>query len=146
MTIVLFIKMSFVVQFLLLVGLRIFRQTSVSTKKCLVRIRTRKIRNAKQKCHVCIEILDVKQNSSHLEKSFVMVLFSSIFYKQTNKMHFLYVFILQSFATLHVSIDCFVHHQEFINLVYLELCTNHGNVPNCSVLRLELVPIVRPSS
>ena len=32
------------------------------------------------------------------------------------------------FATLHVSNDCFVHHQEFINLLYLQLCTTHTNV------------------
>ena len=42
------------------------------------------------------------------------------------------------FATLHVSNDYFVHHQVFINLLYLQLCTNHANVPNCLVLRLEL--------
>ena len=48
------------------------------------------------------------------------------FSKQTNKMHVLYVYILQSFcATLHVSKDYFVNHQEFINLLYLQLCTNH---------------------
>ena len=41
-------------------------------------------------------------------------------------------------VTLHVSKDYFVHHQVFINLLYLQLCTNHANVPNCSVLRLEL--------
>ena len=43
------------------------------------------------------------------------------------------------FVTLHVSNDYFVHLQEFINLLYLQLCTNHANVPNCSVLRLEPV-------
>ena len=43
------------------------------------------------------------------------------------------------FATLHVSNDYFVHHQVFINLLYLQLCTNRANVPNCLVLRLELV-------
>ena len=40
-------------------------------------------------------------------------------------------------ATLHVSKDYFVHYQEFINLLYLQLCTNRTNVSNCSVLRLE---------
>ena len=46
-------------------------------------------------------------------------------------------------TTLHVSNDYFAHHQEFINLLYLQLCTNHANVSNCcSVLRLELVPTV----
>jgi hypothetical protein len=46
------------------------------------------------------------------------------------------------FATLHVSNDYFVHHQESINLLYLHLCRNHANVPNCSVLRLEPVQTV----
>ena len=32
------------------------------------------------------------------------------------------------FETLHVSNDYFVHHQEFINLLYLQLCTNRANV------------------
>ena len=40
------------------------------------------------------------------------------------------------FAALHVSNDCFARHQEFINLLYLQLCTNHANVSNCLVLRL----------
>jgi hypothetical protein len=31
----------------------------------------------------------------------------------------------------------FVHHQEFINVVYLHLCTKHANVPNWSVLQFE---------
>ena len=35
----------------------------------------------------------------------------------------LYLFYNLS-ATLHVSNDYFVHHQEFINLLYLQLCTN----------------------
>ena len=30
--------------------------------------------------------------------------------------------------TPHVSTDYFVHHQEFINLLYLQLCTNRANV------------------
>ena len=57
-------------------------------------------------------------------------------------MHFLYVFILQSFCNSSCFDDCSVHHQEFINLLYLQLCTNRANVPNCTVLRLELT--VRP--
>ena len=40
-------------------------------------------------------------------------------------------------TTLHVSNDYFIHRQEFINLLYLQLCTNHANVSNSSVLRLE---------
>ena len=35
-------------------------------------------------------------------------------------------------TTLHVSNDHFVHHQGFINLLYLQLCTNRADVPNCS--------------
>ena len=55
-------------------------------------------------------------------------------------MHFLYVFILQ----FMYSSTCFelpfrsspgVH-----DLLYLQLCTNHANVSNCLVLRLELIP------
>ena len=42
------------------------------------------------------------------------------------------------YTTLHVSNDHFIHHQKLINLLYLQLCTNRANVPNCSVLRLEL--------
>ena len=49
------------------------------------------------------------------------------------------------FTTLHFSNDYFFHHQAFIQLLYLQLCTV---VPNCSVLRLELelVPTVRSNS
>ena len=47
-----------------------------------------------------------------------------ILYKQTQKMRFLYVFIL----TLHVSNDHFVHHQEFMIYCILQLCTKHANV------------------
>jgi hypothetical protein len=46
----------------------------------------------------------------------------------------MYLFYILN-ATLHVSNDYFIHHQEFINLLYLQLCTNHENVPNCSVVR-----------
>ena len=53
------------------------------------------------------------------------------FYKQTNKMHFLYVFILQFSTTLHVSNYHFVHHQEFMIYCILQLCTNRANLPNC---------------
>ena len=52
-------------------------------------------------------------------------------------MHFLYLFILQSFfATLHVSDDYFVHHQEFINLLYLQLCTQLQNTVNHKLLMM----------
>ena len=49
-------------------------------------------------------------------------------------------------TTLHVSNDHFVHRQEFVNLLHLQLCTDRANVSNCSVLRLELVGTVTPSS
>ena len=49
-------------------------------------------------------------------------------------------------TTLHVSNYHFVHHQDFINLLYLQFCTKHSNVSNCSALRLEPVRTVRPSS
>jgi hypothetical protein len=53
------------------------------------------------------------------------------------------MYLFYNFCTnLHVSNDYFVHHQEFINLLYLQLCTNNPNVPNRSVL--QLVPTVRP--
>ena len=64
-------------------------------------------------------------------------------YKQTNKMHFLYVFILQCFTTLYDSNDHFIHNQEFMIYCILQLCTNHVTVSNCLVLP---VPTVRPSS
>ena len=57
--------------------------------------------------------------------------------KPTRRTFCMYLFY-NLFVTLHVSNDYFVHHQEFINLLYLQLCTNHANVPNCSALRLEL--------
>ena len=41
--------------------------------------------------------------------------------------------------TLRVSNDHSVHHQEFMICCILQLCTNHANVTNYSVLRLELV-------
>ena len=45
--------------------------------------------------------------------------------KQTNKMHFMYLFY--NFCTnLHVSKDHFVHHQEFMIYCILQLCTNHA--------------------
>ena len=53
-------------------------------------------------------------------------------------MHFCMYLFYNIFATLHVSNDYLVPHQEFINLLYLQLCTNHAEVSNCSVLRLEL--------
>ena len=64
------------------------------------------------------------------------------FYKQPARCTFCMYLFYNLFATLHVSNDCFVHHQQFINLLYLQLCTNRANVPNCTVLRLELT--VRP--
>ena len=60
-------------------------------------------------------------------------------HKQTNKMHFLYVFILQLLYTLHVSNDCFVHHQE--TTIYC-ICSSVQTVQTC----LTVVPTVRPSS
>ena len=57
------------------------------------------------------------------------------FYKQTNKMHICVYLFYNIFANLHVSKDYFVHHQEFISLLYLQLCTNRANVSNCSVAR-----------
>ena len=46
---------------------------------------------------------------------------------------FVCLFVCLFVATVHVSNDSFVHHQEFINLLYVLLCTNRANVPNCSV-------------
>ena len=40
------------------------------------------------------------------------------------------------FTALHVSNYHFVHPQEFINLLYQQLCINRANVSNCSVLQL----------
>ena len=49
-------------------------------------------------------------------------------------MHFCMYLFYNLSATLHVSNDYFLHHQEFTNLLYLQLCTNHANLPNCSVV------------
>ena len=38
------------------------------------------------------------------------------------------------FEKLRVSNDHFDHHNEFINLLYLQRCTNDANVSNCLVL------------
>ena len=56
--------------------------------------------------------------------------------KQTNKMHFLMYLFYNLCTNLHVSNDHFVHRQEFINLLYLQLCTNHANVHFCMVCTL----------
>ena len=57
-------------------------------------------------------------------------------YKQTNKMQLLYVFILQFLYKSACFEDHFVHHQKFMICYVLQLCTDHSNVSNCSVLRL----------
>jgi hypothetical protein len=40
------------------------------------------------------------------------------------------------FETLYISKDYFVHHQAFINLLSLQLCTNHENVV-CTQLQIQ---------
>ena len=47
------------------------------------------------------------------------------FYKQTRCTFCMYLFY-NLCTTLHVSNDYLFHHQEFINLLYLQLCTNHA--------------------
>ena len=65
--------------------------------------------------------------------------FRNLLYKQTNKMYFLYVFILQYFYNSTCLERPFRSSSEVYDLLYLELSTNHANFSNCSVLRLELV-------
>ena len=55
-------------------------------------------------------------------------------------MHFLYVFILQSFCNSTRFERLFLSLSVDHKFMYMQLCTNHANVPNCSVLKLELVP------
>ena len=57
-------------------------------------------------------------------------------------MHFLYLFILQFLYTLHVSNDHFVHHQEFINLLYPQLRTNRA-LSYCSNFKTEQLDTFR---
>ena len=67
-------------------------------------------------------------------------------YKQTKKMHFLYVFILQFLYSSTCFERPFRSSSGVHDLLYLQLCTNHTNVSNSSVWRLEPVSTVRPSS
>ena len=76
-------------------------------------------------------------------KLYVPCIVSNSINKPTRCTFCMYLFY-NLFATLHVSNVYFIHHQEFINLLYLQLCTNHANVPKCSVSRS--VPTVRSSS
>ena len=43
------------------------------------------------------------------------------------------------FTTLHVSDDYFFQHQEFINLLYLQLCTNSAETLTCAPLNRHLL-------
>ena len=56
---------------------------------------------------------------------------------QVNALFCMYLFY-NLLANLHVSNDCFFHHQEFIHLLYLQLYTNHANVAG---LFIELVTL-----
>ena len=64
-------------------------------------------------------------------------------YKQTNNMHLLYVFILQSLYNSTCFERTFHSSSGVHDLLYLQFCTNHTNVSNCLVLRLGLVPTGR---
>ena len=78
----------------------------------------------------------MRKNPERLSASEELLLLSSSINKPTRCTFCMYLFY--NFCTiLHVSNDHFVHRQEFINLLYLQLCTNRANVSNCSVLRLE---------
>ena len=59
-------------------------------------------------------------------------------YKQTNKMDFLYVFILSIFVQLYTlgTTFCFII-RSFHNLLYLQLCTNHADVSDFSNEQLD---------
>ena len=61
-----------------------------------------------------------------------------ILYKQTNKMHFLCIFILRFLSNSTCFERPFRSSSGVNDLLYLQLCTNHANVSNCSVLRLDL--------
>ena len=54
-------------------------------------------------------------------------------------MYFVYVFILQFCCTSTCFERPFRSSSGVHDLLYLQLCTSHANVSNCSVLRLELV-------
>ena len=56
-------------------------------------------------------------------------------YKQTNMIHFLYVFILQFLYNSTCFERPFRSSSEVGDLLYLQLCINHANVSNWSVLR-----------
>ena len=64
-------------------------------------------------------------------------------YKQTSKRHFLCVFILQFFTTLHVSNDHFFHYQEF--MIY-SICSSVQTMQTCVPARSYGFKTVRPSS
>ena len=56
-------------------------------------------------------------------------------HKQTNKMDFLYVFILQFLYNSTCFERPFRSSSGVHDLLYMQLCTNHANVSNWSVLR-----------
>ena len=60
--------------------------------------------------------------------------------KQANKMHLLYVFILQFVYNSARFERPFRSSSGVYDLLYLQLCTDHADVSNCSVLRLEFQP------
>ena len=71
--------------------------------------------------------------------SYVPCIVTNSINKPTSCTFCMYLFY-NLFVTLRASNDHFVHYQEFINLLYLQLCTNRANVSNCSVLPNQLQP------
>ena len=61
--------------------------------------------------------------ASSIRHILIHVGLSNSIHKPTRYTFCIYLFY-NLFATLHVSNDYSVHHQEFINLLYLQLCTS----------------------
>ena len=74
----------------------------------------------------------------------VCIVHSSQLHKQTNKMHFLYVFILQFLYNSTCFEGPFRSSSGVHKLLYLQLCTNRANESNCSGLTVGTT--VRPNS
>ena len=76
----------------------------------------------------CNDVKEKTYTKIYYEFDVVCTVHRKQLYKQTNKMHFLYVFIIQFCTTLHVSNGHFVHHQEF--MVYC-ICSCVQTVQTC---------------
>ena len=75
---------------------------------------------------------------------FVCTVHRNQLYKQTYKMQFLYVFITHYLYNSTCFERPFHSSSEVLNLLYLQFCTNHANVSNCSVYKTVTLMYMAP--